>query len=210
MTLADKNDLGIHTQFMTDEIMHLFARGVITNRRKGFNNRKMVASSAIGSPSLYEFINDNPAMEFHPSDYVNNRHHRRHNKMVSLSVAMAMDLTGQVAADALEYEHFSGVTGMLDFIRGAFQSKGGRSIIMLPATAGAASKSRIVPMLGDTAVVVPRGDVHYVATEFGVVNLFGKSLQERAMAMISIAHPDFRDELLHAAKQMNLIGANEN
>jgi acyl-CoA hydrolase/GNAT superfamily N-acetyltransferase len=208
MTLSDKNDLGVHTQFMTDEIMHLFAKGVITNRRKGVNNRKMVASSAIGSASLYEFINDNPAIEFHPSDYVNNPATiAAHNKMVSLSVAMAMDLTGQVAADALALNHFSGVTGMLDFTRGAFQSKGGRSIMMLPATAAGGGKSRIVPTLGDTAVVVPRGDVHYVATEYGVVNLFGKSLQERAMAMISIAHPDFRDELLHAAKQMNLIGA---
>jgi GNAT superfamily N-acetyltransferase len=168
----------------------------------------MVASSAIGSASLYEFINDNPAIEFHPSDYVNNPATiAAHNKMVSLSVAMAIDLTGQVAADALALNHFSGVTGMLDFTRGAFQSEGGRSIMMLPATAAGGSKSRIVPMLGDTAVVVPRGDVHYVATEYGVVNLFGKSLQERAMAMISIAHPDFRDELLQAAKQMNLIGA---
>ena len=207
MTLADKNDLGIHTQYMTNEIMHLFARGVITNRRKGLNNRKMVASSAIGSPGLYEFINDNPAIEFHPSEVVNSPAViAAHNKMVSLSVAMAMDLTGQVAADALEFNNFSGVTGMLDFIRGASQSEGGRSIIMLPATAKSGRESRIVPMLGDTAVVVPRADVHYVATEFGVVNLFGKSLQERAMAMISIAHPDYRDELLHQAKQMNLIG----
>ncbi|MBC2711681.1 MAG: GNAT family N-acetyltransferase [Desulfosarcina sp.] len=208
MTLWDKNDLGIHTQFMTNEIMHLFARGVITNRRKGLNNGKMVASSAIGPPNLYEFINDNPAVEFYPSDYVNALDViAGHNKMVSLSVAMAMDLTGQVAADALAFNNFSGVTGMLDFVRGAFQSEGGRSIIMLPATAVGGKKSRIVPMLGDTAVVVPRADVHYVATEFGVVNLFGKSLQERATAMISIAHPDFRDELLHQAKQMNLIGA---
>jgi len=208
MTLADKNDLGIHTQYMTNEIMHLFARGVITNRRKGLNTGKMVASSAIGSSSLYEFINDNPAIEFHPSNVVNRPDIiAAHNKMVSLSVAMAMDLTGQVAADALEFNNFSGVTGMLDFIRGAFQSEGGRSIIMLPATARGGKHSRIVPMLGDTAVVVPRADVHYVTTEFGVVNLFGKSLQERTMAMISIAHPDFRDELLHRAKQMNLIGS---
>jgi acyl-CoA hydrolase/GNAT superfamily N-acetyltransferase len=208
MTLADKNDLGVHTQYMTNEIMHLFSRGVITNRRKGLNNRKMVASSAIGSPSLYEFINDNPAVEFHPSDYVNSQSIiASHNKMVSLSVAMAMDLTGQVAADALEYNNYAGVTGMLDFIRGAFQSKGGRSIIMLPATAMGGKKSRVVPTLGDKAIVVPRADVHYVATEFGVVNLFGKSFQERTMAMISIAHPDFRDELLQKAKQMNLVGA---
>ncbi|MFO7713210.1 GNAT family N-acetyltransferase [Desulfosarcina sp.] len=208
MTLADKNDLGIHTQYLTNEIMHLFARGVITNRRKGLNNGKMVASSAIGSPGLYEFIDNNPGIEFHPSDYVNAPGIiAAHNKMVSLSVAMAMDLTGQVAADALEFNNFSGVTGMLDFIRGAFQSEGGRSIIMLPATALGGKKSRVVPMLSDTAIVVPRADVHYVATEFGVVNLFGKSLQERAMAMISIAHPDFRDELLHQAKQLKLIGA---
>ncbi|MGA6925509.1 MAG: GNAT family N-acetyltransferase [Desulfosarcina sp.] len=207
-TLSEKNDLGIHTQYLTNEIMHLFAKGVITNRRKGLNNGKMVASSAIGSPSLYEFINDNPAIEFHPSDYVNHPTIiAAHNKMISLSVAMAMDLTGQVAADALEFNNYSGVTGMLDFCRGAFQSEGGRSIIMLPATAAGGEKSRIVPVLGDTAVVIPRADVHYAATEFGVVNLFGKSLQERAMAMISIAHPDFRDELLDQAKRLNLIGA---
>ncbi len=208
MALSGKKDLGIHTQFLTDEIMQLFARGVITNRRKGVNNRKMVASSAIGSPALYQFINDNPAIEFHPSDYVNDPSViAAHHKMVSLSVAMAMDLTGQVAADALEFNNYSDVTGMLDFIRGAFQAEGGRSIIMLPATAAGGKKSRITPMLGDTAVVVPRADVHYVASEFGVVNLFGKSLQERAMAMISIAHPGFRDELLRQAKQLSLIGA---
>jgi len=149
MTLAKKNDLGVHTQYMTDEIMHLFALGVITNRRKGLNNGKMVASSAIGSADLYEFINDNPAIEFHPSDYVNTPGIiAAHHKMVSLSVAMAMDLTGQVAADALALNNFSGVTGMLDFVRGAFQSEEGKSIILLPATAMGGKKSRIVPMLG--------------------------------------------------------------
>ena len=207
LALSEKNHLGIHTQFMTNEIMHLFSRGVITNRYKGLNNGKMVASTAAGSPGLYEFVNDNPAIEFHPSDYVNAPAIiGTHKRMVSLGVAMAIDLTGQVAADALETNNYSGVTGMLDFVRGAFQSEGGKSIIMLPATAMGGEKSRIVPMLADTAVVVPRADVQYVATEFGVVNLFGKSLQERALAMISIAHPDYRDRLMAEAKKMNLIG----
>ena len=208
LTLSEKNDLGIHTQYLTNDIMHLFSKGVITNRKKGFNEGKMVASSAIGTEELYEFMNDNPAIEFHPSDYVNDPAIiARHNKMVSMSVAMTVDLTGQVAADALPYNHFSGVTGMLDFMRGAVHSKGGKSILVLPATAAGGKKSRIVPLLDDAAVVVPRGDVHYVVTEYGAVNLFGKSLQERAMAMISIAHPDFRDELFYEAKKMGLLSA---
>jgi acyl-CoA hydrolase/GNAT superfamily N-acetyltransferase len=204
--LANKNDLGIHTQYMTDDIMRLFSTGVITNRKKGFNEGKMVASSAIGTADLYEFLNDNPAIEFHPSDYVNDPTIiARHNKMVSMSVALAMDLTGQVAADALPYNHFSGINGMLDFMRAAVHSPGGKSILMIRATRAKGDKSSIVPLLDDTAVVVPRGDVHYVVTEYGAVNLFGKSLQERAMAMISIAHPDFRDELFFEAKNMGLL-----
>ncbi len=207
LALADKNDLGVHTQYLTDDIMHLVARGVITNWKKGFNEGKLVASGAIGSEVLYEFLHDNPSIDFHPSDYVNDPSIiARHNKMVAMNVAMAMDLTGQVAADALPQNHFSGVTGMSDFVRGAGQSPGGKSIIMLTSTTPDAKQSRIVPMLGDTAVVIPRGDVHHVVTEYGAVNLFGKSLQERAMAMISISHPDFRDELFHEAKRMGLLG----
>ncbi|HSO17814.1 MAG TPA: acetyl-CoA hydrolase/transferase C-terminal domain-containing protein, partial [Desulfosarcina sp.] len=206
--MKDKNELGVHTQYLTDPIMHLFSRGVITNRRKGFNEGKIVAGSAVGSENLYEFINDNPVIEFHPSDYVNDPSIiARHHKMVSINVAMAIDLTGQVAADALPYNHFSGVTGMLDFIRGSAMSEGGKSLLLLPATAMQGNKSRIVPMLDDMAVVVPRSDIHYVCTEYGVVNLFGKSMQERALAMISIAHPDFRDELFSQAKAMDLLGA---
>jgi len=203
--LSDKNDLGIHSQYITDDIMHLVSRGVVTNRKKGFNEGKLVASSAIGTQALYEFLHDNPALDFHPSDYVNDPGIiSRHNRMVSINVALAIDLTGQVAADALPHNHFSGVTGMLDFVRGAAQAEGGKSIIMLISTSRDGKKSRIVPML-DTAVVVPRGDAHYVITEFGAVNLFGKSLQERAMAMVSISHPDFRDELFYEAKKIGLI-----
>jgi len=206
LALSEKNDLGIHTMYMTNEIMHLFAKGVITNRKKGFNDGKMVANSAIGSEDLYEFLNDNPAVEFHPSDYVcKPAIIAAHNKMVAMSVAMTIDLTGQVAADAMPQTHFSGITGISDFMRGAVQSPGGKSILMLPSTAMQGKKSRIVPMLEDTAVVATRGDVHLVVTEFGAVNLFGKSLQERAMAMVSIAHPEFRDELFFEAKKMGLL-----
>ena len=208
LALSDRNDLGIHTMYMTDEIMRLFSKGVITNRRKGFNDGKMVANSAIGSEDLYEFLNDNPAVEFHPSDYVcDPAIIARNNKMVAMSVAMSIDLTGQVAADAIPHTHFSGVTGISDFMRGAVQSPGGKSILMLPSTAMQGKKSRIVPFLNETAVVAPRGDVHYVVSEYGAVNLFGKSYQERAMALISIAHPDFRDELFYEAKKMGLLGS---
>ncbi|MCP4692366.1 MAG: GNAT family N-acetyltransferase, partial [Desulfobacterales bacterium] len=207
LALSGKNDIGIHTEHLTDGVMRLISKGVVTNRNKGFNEGKLVASSAIGTRNLYEFLHDNPSVEFHPSDYVNDPSIiSRHNKMVSMHVAMAMDLTGQVAADALFYNHFSGVTGMLDFVRGSAGSAGGKSIIMFLSTSARGKKSRIVPMLENTAVVVPRGDVQFVVTEYGAVNLFGKSLQERAMAMISIAHPDFRDELFHGAKQLGLLG----
>jgi acyl-CoA hydrolase/GNAT superfamily N-acetyltransferase len=206
LALSDKNDLGVHTQYLTDDIMHLVSRGVITNRKKGFNEGKLVASTAIGSQMLYEFLHDNPGIEFHPSDYVNDPSLiSRHNKMVSMNVAMAMDLTGQVTADALPINHFSGVNGMLDFVRGSAQAENGKSIIMLTSSSGDEKKSHIVPMISDTAVVVPRGDVYFVVTEYGAVNLFGKSLQERAMAMISIAHPKFRDELFYEAKKMGLL-----
>ncbi|MDY0219734.1 MAG: GNAT family N-acetyltransferase [Desulfobacterium sp.] len=206
LCLAEKNDLGIHTQYLTDGIMRLVSMGVITNRAKGFNDGKLVASSAAGSTTFYDFLDDNPAIEFHPSDYVNDpRIISRHNSMVSMNTAMAIDLTGQVAADALPYNNFSGVNGMLDFIRGASMSENGKSILMLTSTTDQGKESRIVPFLDNTAVVVPRGDVQYVATEFGIVNLFGKSIQERAMALISIAHPDFRDQLFEQAKERDFI-----
>ena len=206
LALSEKNDLGIHTQFLTDDIMHLVARGVVTNRKKGFNDGKIIASTAIGSKSLYEYIHDNPGIELHPSDYVSNPAViARHKKMVSMNVAMTIDLTGQVAADALPSNLFSGITGMLDFVRGASQAENGKSILMLMSTTHNDRVSRVVPMLSDTATVIPRSDTSYVVTEYGSVNLFGKSLQERALAMISIAHPDFRDQLFQAAKERGLL-----
>jgi len=204
--LSEKNDMGVHSQFLSDGMMRLFALGVITNKKKGLNNGKLVAGSAVGSSLLYDFIDDNPSIEFHPSDYVNDPSIiSRHNAMVSLNTIMAIDLTGQVVADALPFNNYTGINGLLDFTRGAAMSQNGKSILMLTATRDRGAKSRIVPTLSDTAVVVPRGDVHYVATEYGVVNLFGKTLQERATALISIAHPDFRDELFAKAKELELI-----
>jgi len=206
--LANKSDLGIHSQYLTDDIMHLFAKGVINNRRKGFNEGKIVASAAIGSRNLYDFVDDNPAVDFHPSDYVNDPFIiSRHYRMVSMNVAKTMDLTGQVAAEASANTFYAGVSGVADFVRGARRAVGGKSILMLFSTSEDGKHSNIVPMLNDTVVVVPRGDVHYVVTEYGVVNLFGKSLQERVMGMIEIAHPDFREALFEAAKKLGMISS---
>jgi acyl-CoA hydrolase/RimJ/RimL family protein N-acetyltransferase len=207
-TLSTKNDLGFHSQYLTPDIMRLYAQGVINNRKKGFNEGKLVASAALGDPYLYEFLNDNPGIEFHPTDYVNDPYIiSRHNRMISLNVAKAIDLTGQVTCEASSHTLFAGVTGVMDFVSGAQRSPGGKSILMLASTSPDGKRSNIVPQIGSDAVVVPRGSVNYVATEFGVVNLFGKSLQERAIAMISVAHPDFRDELFDAAKEAGLVGS---
>jgi acyl-CoA hydrolase/GNAT superfamily N-acetyltransferase len=208
--LSNKNDLGVHSQFLTDDIMHLYATGNINNKKKGLNEGKMVASMAIGSHNLYEFLNDNPAIEFHPSDYVNDPFViAQHNRMVSMNVARMMDLTGQVSAEASAATRFAGVSGIPDFVRGARRSPRGKSILMLFSTTETENglESNIVPYMNDHVVVVPRGDVHYVVSEYGSVNLFGKSIQERVIGMISIAHPMFREELFEAAKQRGLIGA---
>ncbi len=210
-TLSEKNDLGFHSQYLTPGIMRLYAMGVINNRHKGFNDGKLVASAALGDKDLYEFLNDNPAIEFHPSDYVNNPYIiSRHNRMISMNVAKAIDLTGQVAAEAAPQTLFAGVSGIMDFVSGSRRSPGGKSILMLASTTSDGKKSNIVPRMISEAVAVPRGSVHYVATEFGVVNLFGKSFQERAIAMISVAHPDFRDELFDAAKNAGFVGSDRN
>ncbi len=207
LALAEKNDLGIHSQFLTDDIMHLYSTGVVNNRKKGFNNGKLVASCAVGTKALYEFIHLNPAVDFSPSDYVNDIGIiGRHNKMVSMNVAQFVDLAGQVACDAMPYTLYAGVSGIPDFVRGSNRSKGGKSIIMLSSTADDGKTSRIVPLLNNIIITVPRDDVRWVVTEYGAVNLFGKSTQERALAMISIAHPDFRDNLLDEAKQLGMIG----
>ena len=205
--LGDKNDLGVHSQFLTDDMMHLFSQGAITNRCKGFNDGKLVASAAIGSRNLYEFLDNNPAVDFRPSDYVNDPFIiARHQRMVSMNVARTMDLTGQVEVEAAARTFFAGVSGTVDFVRGARRSPGGKSILMLFSTSEDGQHSNIVPILANTNVGVPRADVHYVVTEYGAFNLLGKSLQERVVGMISVAHPKFREELFVAAKQLGLIG----
>ncbi len=206
MCLSEKNDIGVHSQYVSDVMMRLVSMGIVTNNRKGFNNGKLVAGSAVGTNLLYEFLDDNPSIEFYPSDYVNNPGIiARHNKMISMNTAIAIDLSGQVAADALPYNNYTGINGLLDFTRGAAMSKNGKSILLMTSTSDSGRKSKIIPHINEDAVVVPRGDVQYVATEYGVVNLFGKTLQERAMALISIAHPDYRDELFSKAKELDLI-----
>lgn len=181
--------------------------GVVTNKQKGFNEGVIIASNAIGTKDLYNMLDHNSAVEFHPSKYVNDpRIISKNNRMVAMNTGREIDLTGQVAADALAFNNFSGVTGIVDFFRGASMSHGGKSILMLTATRSNNQESRIVPMLQNSAVVVPRGEMQYVVTEYGSVNLFGKSIQERAISLISIAHPDFRDYLFEEAKELGLLG----
>ncbi len=201
LALSDKNDLGVHTQYVIDGIMDLVAIGNITNRYKGLNDGKTVATNAAGSAHLYEFVHDNPSIEFYPSDYVNNPGIiAQNNKMVTINMVMEMDITGQAAADALPHNYFAGVSSMIDFMRGASVSPEGKSILLIPSTSIDGKDSRIVSELTG-GVVVPRNDVSYVISEYGAVNLFGKNLQERATAMISLAHPDFREELFEKAKE---------
>jgi acyl-CoA hydrolase/RimJ/RimL family protein N-acetyltransferase len=207
--LAGKNDLGVHTEILTDDIMKLVSQGAVTNRYKTINEGKLVASGAIGSREFYRSLHDNVVVEFRPSDYVNNPAIIAQNhKMVAINFARTMDLSGQVYADALPQNHFSGVTGMFDFILGSSLSPGGKSIIVIPARSIDGKISRIIPKADGGSIVIPKGYVSYVISEFGMVNLLGKNIEERAMAMISLAHPDFRDGLFHNAQKAGLIDRN--
>jgi acyl-CoA hydrolase len=205
--LTDKNDLGIHTEMFSDGIIDLVEAGVITNRKKTLHNGKIVATFCMGTKRLYDFVNDNPLIEFHPCDYTNDPFIISRNRdMISINAAIQIDITGQVCADSIGEYFYSGIGGQVDFVRGAARSKGGKPVIVLPSTARDGTVSRIVPFLDQGAgVVTSRGDVHYVATEFGIVDLHGKNLRERAMALIDIAHPDFRNDLVNYAKQRNIV-----
>jgi GNAT superfamily N-acetyltransferase len=182
-------------------------RRVITGRRKTLHRGKVVASLVIGSQKLYRFLNDNPAVEFYPNDYVNDPFVIAQNeRMIAVNTALEVDLTGQVCADSIGASLYSGIGGQVDFIRGARRSRGGKPIIALPSTAMDGAASRIVPQLSDGAgVVTTRGDVHYVVTEFGVASLHGRSIRERALALIQIAHPKFRSWLIAEAKRRNYV-----
>jgi acyl-CoA hydrolase/RimJ/RimL family protein N-acetyltransferase len=206
LALGNKNNLGIHSQFILDSMLDLSKKGVITNRIKGFNDGKMIASGAIGSDELYRFLDMNPVVEFRPSDYVSNpRIIAKHNKMVSINLASTIDLKGQVSADGMPQNHFADAAGMVDFSRGASMADGGKTIMVIPSVSADESVSNIITEICTGAVVITAPDVTYVVSEYGVVNLFGKNIQERAMAIISISHPKFRDELFNKAKELGLI-----
>jgi acyl-CoA hydrolase len=200
-------DLGIHTEMLSDGGLRAIERGVVTGNRKSLHPGKVVMTFALGSERLYDYLNNNPFIEAHPVDYVNDPVVvSRNDDMVAVNSAIELDLTGQVCSDSIGPYIYSGFGGQVDFIRGAARSKGGKPIIALPSTAREGKVSRIVPFLKTGAgVVTSRADVHYVATEHGVVNLFGKNLKERAEALISIAEPRFRQELETAAKERKLL-----
>lgn len=200
--LKDKKDLGVHSEMISDGVVDLWEAGVITNRKKTIHQGKIIASLGMGTKRLYDFVNNNPAVEFHPSEYVNNPYIISLNdRMVALNSALEVDLTGQVTAESLGHLFYSGIGGQADFMRGAAKSNRGKPIIALPSTAKNGTISRIVPHLSEAAgVVTSRGDVHYVVTEYGVALLHGKSIRERAIALINIAHPAFRDKLLKFCK----------
>ena len=207
--LHDKKDLGIHTEMFTDAIIELIEEGVITGDMKTHDRGKVVATFAVGTRKLYDYIDNNPMFSFNPTEYVNDPFIiAQQDKMVAINVALEIDLTGQVCADSLGTRFYSGIGGQLDFNRGAARSRGGKAIIALPSTAKKGVISRIVTHLSMGAgVVTTRGDVHYVVTEYGVAYLHGKSVQERALALISIAHPDFREQLLKDAIEAKYVRA---
>lgn len=198
--LYDKHELGVHTEMFSDHVVDLVEKGVITNRLKKVHPNRITTSFVSGSKRLFDFVHDNPTVEFHPSDRTNDAALIRQNdKVVAINSALEIDLTGQVCADSLGHRIYSGIGGQMDFIHGAAISKEGKPVIALPATAAKGTVSRIVPELKPGAgVVTTRGHVHWVVTEFGAVNLHGKTLRERGEALISIAHPDFRMELRKA------------
>ncbi|UCD00201.1 MAG: GNAT family N-acetyltransferase [Phycisphaerales bacterium] len=205
--LKDKRDLGVHTEMFSDWIIELIECGAITCAKKTLNRGKIIASFCMGSKRLYDYIDNNPLFEFYPTEYVNDVFIiGQHEKMVGINVGLEIDLTGQVCSDSLGYQFYSGIGGQVDFIRGSARSRGGKAIIAMPSTARDGTISRIVPRLTEGAgVVTTRGDVHYVVTEYGIAYLHGKSIRERVMDLIHIAHPKFRKELIQAAKAQNYI-----
>jgi 4-hydroxybutyrate CoA-transferase len=208
--LDEKKDLGIHSEMFSDSAVRLVEQGVINNSRKTLHSGKIVAGFVLGTSSLYEWVHDNPLCEFHRQEYVNDPFVIAQNeRMVAINSAIEVDLTGQVCADSIGPKFFSGVGGQLDFIYGASRSKGGVPIIALPATNTMKDGmiiSRIVPMLKQGAgVVTGRNHVHYVVTEFGVADLYGKSVRQRVKALVNIAHPDFRFDLERQASELNWV-----
>ncbi len=204
--LKNKKDLGVHTELISDDIMELVEAGVVTGTRKSTDRGKVVGSFCMGSKKLYDYVDDNPKFSFRPTQYVNDSNTiGKQNKMVTINVALEIDLTGQVCSDSEEGEFFSGIGGQVDFNRGAAISPDGRPILVMPSTT-VGGKSRIVSRLNSgSGVVISRGTVHYIVTEYGVAYLHGKSVQDRTLALISIAHPDHREQLLKEAIDAKFI-----
>ena len=196
--LKGKHDLGIHTEMFSDRVVDLVEAGAVTNRLKNIHPNRLVTSFIAGTKRLYDFVDDNPLVEFHPCDRTNDTAAiRKNDKVVAINSALQIDLTGQVCADSIGHRIYSGIGGQMDFMRGAALSKGGKPILALPSTAQGGKLSRIVrELLPGSGVVTTRGHVHYIVTEYGAVNLHGMTLRERGEALISISHPDFRSELL--------------
>jgi acetyl-CoA hydrolase len=207
--LGDKRNLGIHTELFSDGVIDLVERGIINNEAKTFHAGKMIAGFVLGTRRLYDFIHDNPIVELHPTEYVNDPFLiSRNDRMVAINSAIEVDLTGQVCADSIGHKFYSGPGGQVDFVRGAARSKGGKPIIALPSTAKNDTVSRIVLSLkAGAGVVTSRNDVHYVVTEHGVAYLHGKTIRERVQALINIAHPDFREGLACDARQLGYLPA---
>jgi len=205
--LRDRKHLGVHTEMFSDGMVELVEAGIVTGERKTLHPGKIVASFVLGSKKLFDFIHNNPIVEFHPSDYVNDPFIIAQNhKMVAVNSAIQVDLTGQVCSDSIGDSVYSGFGGQVDFIRGASRARDGKAVIALLATAKSGEISRIVPYLDEGAgVVTSRGDVHFVATEYGVTDLHGRSMRERARALIGISHPKFREELEEGARKRKLI-----
>jgi acyl-CoA hydrolase len=195
--LTDRKHLGIHSELVSDGVIPLVEAGVITGERKNFKPRKIIVGFILGSKRIFDFVDNNPIFEFHPTCYVNDPGLiARNDRMVAINSALQVDLTGQVCSDSIGNHFYSGIGGQVDFLRGASRSKGGKPIIAISSTAKNGAISRIMPMLSPGAgVVTSRGLVRYVVTEFGVAYLHGKSIRERAKALIEIAHPKFREEL---------------
>ncbi len=209
--LTDRRDLGMHTEMFTEAVIPLIEAGVLNGRCKTLRPGKIVTSFCFGTRRLYDFIHDNPAFEFRPTEFTNDPFLiARNTRMVAVSSALEVDLTGQVCAESIGTQFYSGFGGQLDFMRGAARSEGGKPIIALPSTAKGGTVSRLVPTLANGAgVLTTRADVHYVVTEYGVADLHGKTVRERALALINIAHPDYREELLRAARERRLVHPNQ-
>ncbi len=205
--LAKKKDLGVHTELLSDGLVTLIESGAVNGSRKTLDSGKVVASFVMGTQRVYDFINDNPMVEMRQSSYTNDPCIiGRQDNMISINSALQVDLTGQVCADQLGNKFFSGLGGHVDFMRGAARSKGGKPIIAMPSTARDGSVSRIMTTLDPgSAVTTTRGDVHYIVTEYGIAELHGKSISQRAIALISIAHPKFRPQLLAHAKSLGYV-----